>query len=92
MNRFKTVLIAMLVGGLLGNWVAAFAGQRLSVWYNQPGSGTNALCNCRELAENVTGMLLKWQFWGLLAGAVVGLLAAVLFWTTRRGKAPAPSP
>lgn len=89
MAAVKTVLVWMAVCALLGVVASTFFATQVVGWYNQPGGGSAAMCNCSELAHTTVTQIIQWQVGGLATGAVGGLVAGVMFVRWRRLKAKA---
>ena len=73
----KTVLVAMLVGAVLGVVVASFIVPPLLSWYNEPGAiaplgkDVQTLCNLPQLIRYTSNRLLVGQLIGAGIGAIV---------------------
>ena len=73
----KTVLVAMLVGAVLGLVVASFIVPPVLSWYNEPGAiaplgkDVQTLCNHPPLIRYTSNRLLVGQLIGAGIGAIV---------------------
>ncbi len=87
MHGFKRVLNFLAAGALLGGVVATFLGARAIVWYMEPGSGVQSMCNCGAVARDTADRLITTQ----LVGAGIGAVAfAVLSFFVGKKKPVAP--
>lgn len=88
METFKRVLGFLLGGAVIGDVAGLLFGRSFIPWYQTPGAGS-AMCNCVEVAQQVIGDVVRYQLIGTAVGAVLGVVAGILF--ARRRK-PAPPP
>jgi len=92
--KMKIAFILMLVGALVGVVAASFIVPPMLGWYSSPGglpqgAQVQAVVQIPEVIRYATSRLLMGQTIGGGIGAVLGL---VIFFVSRRPKAPAPSP
>ena len=90
----KNGIILMLTGTLVGVVAASFIVPPMLGWYSSPGglpqgAQVQAVVQIPEVIRYATSRLLMGQTIGGGIGAVLGL---VIFFVSRRPKAPAPSP
>ena len=88
---FKTTLILMQLGALLGIVVASYAVPPALSWYSEPaglpnGAQIQALVQIPDVIRYSTTKLIYWQAVAAAIGAVVGLIAGVAL----RPRAQAP--
>jgi glycerol uptake facilitator-like aquaporin len=86
-KRFAALALA---GAIVGAILASIVSPRMIAWYNTPGSATAAMCQCAQLASEVTSRLLWSQFIGAVCGALLFVVVAVLVIRARRNKPAAP--
>jgi hypothetical protein len=68
-----------MFGGIAGTWVGGFISRAFLPWFNTPGTGIMSQCACEPLAISTVSHTLQIEFGGLLSGALVfGILAVVL--------------
>lgn len=90
----KNAFILMLVGALIGDVAASFIVPPMLGWYSSPGglpqgAQVQAVVQIPEVIRYATSRLLMGQTIGGGIGAVLGL---VIYFVSKRPKAPAPSP
>ncbi|NOK39746.1 hypothetical protein D7W79_20465 [Corallococcus exercitus] len=78
MATFKTFLIFILAGTLLGTFVASLTAPSYIEWNNSTPLATQTMCNLPEVVRGVTASLLHSQLMGAAIGAGVGLVVAIL--------------
>jgi hypothetical protein len=88
----KTAFILMLVGALIGVVAASFIVPPMLGWYSSPGglpqgAQVQAVVQIPEVIRYATSRLLMGQAIGGSVGAVLGL---VIYFVSKRPKAPAP--
>ncbi|RKH65400.1 hypothetical protein [Corallococcus aberystwythensis] len=87
MAVFKTFLIFILAGTLLGTFIASLAAPSYIEWNNSTPLATQTMCNLPEVVRNVTASLMHSQLMGAAIGAGVGLVAAILVAVRARSRA-----
>ncbi|NBD10377.1 MULTISPECIES: hypothetical protein [Corallococcus] len=87
MALFKTFLIFILAGTLLGTFVASLAAPSYIEWNNSTPLATQTMCNLPVVVRSVTSSLMHSQLLGAGIGAGVGLVAAALFSLRARSRA-----
>jgi hypothetical protein len=94
MDKFKTVLIFMLVGSMLGNWVASLLSPRYQVWNNSAPLASVTQCKLPEVIASTSATLIHDQLIGSGIGAVAFLVLAIVFLQVRgkRKRATPPPP
>ena len=94
----KTVLVAMLVGAVLGVVVASFIVPPLLSWYNEPGAiapagkDVQTLCNLPQLIRYTSNRLLVGQLIGAAIGAIVAFFPGLSLVRRRARNAAAVVP
>jgi hypothetical protein len=88
MNAFKTFLVWLLSGALIGVVVASLVAPGILAWNNTPGEG-QALCDCVKATRSTATDLLKAQLIGAGTGSVLSMGLALLL---RRRKSHLPAP
>ena len=79
MGAVRSVVFWAWFGGLLGTWVGALVARAWVPWFNAPGAGIRSQCDCEPLAIGTVSHTLSIELVGLVIGAVVfGILAIVL--------------
>jgi hypothetical protein len=81
----KRLATLFAIGGLVGDLSAVLVGPGFIEWYNTAGSGTAALCSCKELAHDTTMQILKAQAVGTVTGAVLFVVVGELGYRQWRG-------
>ncbi|RKH27696.1 hypothetical protein [Corallococcus sicarius] len=87
MSLFKTFLIFILAGTLLGTFIASLAAPSYIEWYNSTPLATQTMCNLPEVVRSVTTSLMHYQLMGGAIGAGVGLLLAIVVAVRARSRA-----
>jgi hypothetical protein len=90
MALFKTFLIFVLAGTLLGTFIASLAAPSYIEWNNSTPLATQTMCNLPEVVRSVTASLMHSQLMGAAIGAGVGLVGAILFAIRARSRAKRP--
>ena len=93
MDKFKTVLIFMLVGALLGIGVAALTVPHYVAWNNSAPMAQMTQCNLPEVIASTSSQLVHGQLIGAGVGALLFLVLGVVFIQVRKKKdleAPPP--
>jgi hypothetical protein len=79
MSAIRSVLFWAMFGGLAGTWVGGLISRAFLPWFNTPGAGIRSQCDCEPLAINTVSHTLQIELGGLVTGAIVfGILAIVL--------------
>ena len=86
---FKTTLIFVLLGALLGIVIASFVVPPALSWYTEPGglpNGTQiqALVEIPKVIRYSTSKLMFWQSVGAAIGALTGLVLSIVLGMRRR--------
>jgi ABC-type phosphate/phosphonate transport system permease subunit len=92
MSAVRSVLFWALFGGLAGTWVGGFISRSFLPWFNTPGSGIRSQCDCEPLAISTVSHTLSIEFWGLVIGAIVCAVLAIVFGAGRKRKVEPPAP
>ncbi|CAM3921201.1 hypothetical protein G4177_01665 [Corallococcus sp. ZKHCc1 1396] len=78
MALFKTFLIFILAGTLLGTLIASLTAPSYIEWNNSTPLAAQTMCNLPEVVRSVTASLMHSQLMGAAIGSGVGLVAAIL--------------
>jgi len=92
MSAVRGVLFWTVFGGLLGTWVGGFISRAFLPWFNTPGAGIRSQCDCEPLAISTVSHTLQIQFGGLLIGAFVFLVLAIVLGAGRKRKVGPSAP
>ena len=84
MAILKRLSIFMSVFALVGVVGVTAATPSVLGWYNSPGGGGGAMCNCVELARTTATNIIQTQLVGLLVGALSGLALGVFMVARQR--------
>jgi uncharacterized membrane protein YjjB (DUF3815 family) len=92
MGTFRTVLVFMMIGAIVGAVVASLVVPPVLAWYNAPGAikaggNVETLCNLPDLIRYTSHRLLLGQLIGAAIGALAFLFPGVAW--ARRGATPA---
>ena len=90
MHALKMFLLFVLGGAPLGATAASFLAPPLVKMRYAPSGEAAALCNCKDLADEMVASLFQAQLIGLVIGAVLGLVLFVML--RRAGKLRKPKP
>jgi hypothetical protein len=89
MNAFRKLLLWVAGGGLLGGFCSSLLGDFLVPKFNAPISGVYAQCDCASVTLGTAGAMFKWTVFGMLIGAVAGLVLGLLGTMAREKKVDA---
>ena len=79
MERFKSILLFVFAGALVGEVVASFFAPKFIVWYNTPGAGVgDAICNPGTIISDTIASYVQWQLVGGAVGALSGLILGAI--------------
>jgi len=92
MSAVRSVLFWALFGSLLGTWVGAFISRAFLPWFNTPGAGIQSQCACEPLAISTVSHTIQIELGGLLIGAFVFAVLAIVFGAGRKRKVEPPAP
>ncbi|HEY1416780.1 MAG TPA: hypothetical protein VGF41_02710 [Myxococcaceae bacterium] len=92
MSVVRSVLFWALFGGLAGTWVGGFVSRAFLPWFNTPGAGIRSQCDCEPLAISTVSHTLSIQLAGLVIGAVVCAVLAIVFGAGRKRRVEPPAP
>ncbi|NRD45855.1 hypothetical protein D7Y27_13775 [Corallococcus sp. AB004] len=87
MATFKTFLIFILAGTLLGTFIASLVAPSYIEWYNSTPLASQTMCNLPEVVRRVTTSLMHSQLMGAGIGAGAGLVVAILVAVRARSRA-----
>jgi hypothetical protein len=92
MSAIRNVLLWIFFGALLGVWTGGLVAQRFVPWFNTPGSGIVAQCECHQLSVDTVNRTLTYELVGMLAGAIAFLVIGLVLGAGRgRRKEPPPA-
>ena len=96
MSAIRNVLLWIFFGALAGVWTGALVAHQFVPWFNTPGSGIVAQCECHQLSVDTVNRTLTYELVGMIAGAagflVIGLVLGAGRGRKREPPAPSPSP
>ena len=83
MRRFVIFVVSLaLVGDIAAILVAP---KLIHYWFEPPvASGATAAFNCTGALDYGISRLISYQLWATVAGAVLGLILALVFWNRSR--------
>jgi len=95
MNAFKTILLYVFGGALLGDLVGTLLGRSSIPWWHSSGSATDLVqVHMPEKAQLIISQMLTFQLIGGGVGAVLGLILGVMvvraFARRAAGRVPPP--
>ena len=82
----KRIGIFLAVGAILGDAVTLLMAPSAITWFQTPGTG-QALCNCKDLAQQTAAAFVRSQLIGIAVGAGAMLVIGELvrhFWLRRK--------
>lgn len=88
-SRTNKILYGTATFALLGALLSSYIGPKIIAWYFDPP--VNIGVNCRQAVEWSMAKLQVTQFFGLLAGIVIGLVAMIFFTHPKKPKTISPS-
>ena len=91
MRRFFLFIVSLaLVGDVIAILVAP---KMIHYWFEPPvQAGATAAFNCTGALDYGISKLLAVQMWATVAGAVLGLILAIVFWNRGRKQAAVGAP
>jgi len=92
MSAVRSVLFWALFGALAGTWVGGLISRAFLPWFNTPGAGIMSQCACEPLAISTVSHTLTIEFGGLVLGAVVFAVLAMVLGAGRKRKVEPPAP
>jgi hypothetical protein len=91
----KRIGILLVVGAILGDVAVLLMAPSAITWFQTPGTG-QALCNCKDLAQQTAASFVHSQLIGMAVGAggmlVVGELVRHFWLRRKQRKAAAAAP
>ena len=87
----KRLSALALAGAIVGAIMASIISPRFITWYNTPGSAAAAMCQCAQLAGEVTSRLLWSQLAGAIGVALLFIVVGVIVIRARRNKDVVPA-
>jgi hypothetical protein len=92
MSAVRSVLFWALFGGLGGTWVGGLISRAFLPWFNTPGAGIMSQCACEPLAISTVSHTLMIESGGLIIGAVIFAVLAIVFGAGRKRKVEPSAP
>ena len=92
MGAVRSVFFWAVFGGLVGTWVGGFVSRAFLPWFNTPGAGIASQCACEPLAINTVSHTLGIELGGMIIGAVVFAVLAIVLGAGRSRKVEPPAP
>jgi hypothetical protein len=91
MSAIRNVLLWVFFGALAGVWAGALAAEKFVPWFNTPGSGIVAQCECHQISVDTINRTLTWEVIGMVVGGVVFLVLALVLGAGRSKKPQPPA-
>lgn len=92
MSAVRSVLFWILFGSLVGTWAGAVISRAFLPWFNTPGAGIQSQCACEPLAISTVSHTIQIQLGGMLTGAVLFGVLAIVFGAGRKRKSEPSTP
>jgi len=92
MGAVRSVFFWAVFGGLAGTWAGGLVSRVFLPWFNTPGSGIVSQCACEPLAVSTVSHTLMIELGGLLSGAVVFAVLAIVLGAGRKRKTEPSAP
>lgn len=92
MSVVRSVLFWVLFGALAGTWVGAVISRAFLPWFNTPGAGIQSQCACEPLAISTVSHTIQIELVGMLIGAVLFAVLAIVFGAGRKRKVEPSAP
>lgn len=94
MSAVRNILLWIFFGALVGVWTGGLVAQKFVPWFNTPGTGIVAQCECHQLSLDTVNRTLTYQLVGMVAGAAAFLVIGLVLGAGRGKKRepPAASP
>jgi hypothetical protein len=92
MSAVRSVLFWALFGGLAGTWTGGLISRAFLPWFNTPGAGIMSQCACEPLAISTVSHTLQIELGGLVSGALVFAVLAIVLGAGRKRKVEPSAP
>ena len=92
MSAVRSVLFWAIFGGLAGTWTGGLVSRAFLPWFNTPGVGIMSQCACEPLAISTVSHTLQIELGGLIIGAVVFSVLAIVLGAGRKRKVEPSAP
>ncbi len=92
MSVVRSVLFWVLFGALAGTWVGGVISRAFLPWFNTPGAGIQSQCACEPLAISTVSHTIQIELVGMLIGAVLFAVLAIVLGAGRKRKSRAIRP
>jgi hypothetical protein len=96
MSAIRNVLLWVFFGALVGIWAGGLVAEKFVPWFNTPGSGIVAQCECHQISVDTINRTLSYELIGMVVGGVVFLVLGLVLGAGRSKKreppAAAPTP
>ena len=92
MSVVRSVLFWVLFGALTGTWAGGLIGRSWVPWFNTPGGGVQSQCACGPITHETVTHMITFELWGMIAGAVLALVLALVFGAGRKRKVEPAGP
>ena len=90
MSAIRNVLLWVFFGGLVGMWAGGLVAQKFVPWFNTPGSGIVAQCECHQISVDTINRTLTYEFIGMAIGGAVFLVLSLVLGAGRSKKKSEP--
>jgi len=91
MSAIRNILLWILFGALAGVWAGALVAQKFVPWFNTPGSGIVAQCECHQISVDTISRTLSYELIGMVVGAIVFLVLALVLGAGRSRRVEPPA-
>ena len=92
MSAVRSVLFWAIFGGLAGTWAGGLISRAFLPWFNTPGAGIASQCACEPLAISTVSNTITFELVGLVVGAVVFAVLALVLGAGRKRKVEPAAP
>jgi len=91
MSAIRNVLLWIFFGALAGVWAGALVAEKFVPWFNTPGSGIVAQCECHQISVDTISRTLTYEGTGMVIGAVVFLVLGLVLGAGRSKRTEPPA-
>jgi hypothetical protein len=92
MGAVRSVFFWAVFGGLAGTWAGGLISRAFLPWFNTPGAGIASQCACEPLAINTVSHTLMIELGGMVTGAIVFAVLAIVLGAGRKPKVQPSAP
>jgi hypothetical protein len=91
MSAVRNVLLWIFFGALAGMWAGALVAEQFVPWFNTPGSGIVAQCECHQLSVDTVNRTLTYELAGMIVGAIAFLVIGLVLGAGRSRRPEPPA-